>query len=49
MKIAIENAPANDYDLIQRQIDATDKSIDALVHELHGLTKEVFEIVEGID
>lgn len=32
---------------IQRQIDATDKEIDALVYELYGLTKAEIRIVEG--
>jgi type II restriction/modification system DNA methylase subunit YeeA len=31
---------------IQRQIDATDKQIDALVYELYGLTDEEIKIVE---
>ena len=33
--------------VVQRQIDATDKQIDALVYELYGLTKEEIKIVEG--
>jgi hypothetical protein len=33
--------------VIQRQIDATDKQIDALVYELYGLTEEEITIVEG--
>ena len=33
--------------VIQRQIEATDKQIDALVYELYGLTKEEIAIVEG--
>ncbi|MCX6145157.1 MAG: type I restriction endonuclease [Ignavibacteriales bacterium] len=33
--------------VIQRQIEATDKQIDALVYELHDLTKEEIAIVEG--
>jgi len=33
--------------VIQREIDATDKQIDALVYELYGLTAEEIEIVEG--
>jgi|WetSurMetagenome_2_1015567.scaffolds.fasta_scaffold133027_2 hypothetical protein len=32
---------------LQRQIDATDKQIDALVYELYGLTEEEIRIVEG--
>jgi hypothetical protein len=32
---------------IERQIAATDKQIDALVCELHGLTEEEIKIVEG--
>jgi len=33
--------------LLQRQIDATDRQIDALVYELYGLTDEEIAIVEG--
>lgn len=33
-------------ELIQRQIDATDKQIDALVYELYGLTDEEIQIIE---
>jgi hypothetical protein len=32
--------------VIQRQIDATDKQIDALVYELYGLTEEEIKVVE---
>jgi hypothetical protein len=32
---------------LQRQIDATDGQIDALVYELYGLTEEEIKIVEG--
>jgi len=35
--------------LYQRQIEATDEEIDALVHELYGLTEEEIGIVEGRD
>jgi hypothetical protein len=38
---------AHDRDLIQRQIDAADRTIDALVYELYGLTEEEIKIVEG--
>ena len=34
-------------DLIQRQIDATDRQIDKLVYELYGLSAEEIRIVEG--
>jgi hypothetical protein len=34
-----------DKDIIQRQIDATDREIDALVYELYDLTKEEIAIV----
>ena len=34
-------------DLIQRQIDATDREIDRLVYELYGLTEAEISIVEG--
>ena len=33
--------------MLQRQIDTTDKQIDALVYELYGLTDEEIKIVEG--
>ena len=32
---------------VQRQIDLTDKQIDALVYELYGLTDDEIAIVEG--
>jgi hypothetical protein len=32
--------------LIERQIEATDRQIDALVYELYGLTEEEIGIVE---
>jgi hypothetical protein len=38
---------AHDKTLVQRQIDATDRQIDALVYELYGLTEEEIRIVEG--
>jgi len=34
-------------DPYQRQIEATDRQIDALVYELYGLTEEEIEIVAG--
>lgn len=33
--------------LLQRQVEATDASIDKLVYELYGLTAEEIAIVEG--
>ncbi len=38
---------AHDKTVIQRQIDATDRQIDALVYELYDLTDEEIQIVEG--
>jgi hypothetical protein len=38
---------AHDCELLQRQIDATDAQIDALVYELYGLTEEEIKVVEG--
>lgn len=35
-----------DRELYQRQIDATDQQIDALVYELYGLTSEEIQVVE---
>jgi len=37
----------HEKNLIERQIEATDKQIDALVYELYGLTEEEIRIVEG--
>jgi hypothetical protein len=45
-KLAAAATPA-DKRLYQRQIDATDRQIDALVYALYGLTQEEIEIVEG--
>ena len=36
-----------DKELYQRQIEATDRQIDALVYELYGLTEEEIGVVEG--
>ena len=33
--------------VIQKQIEITDKKIDALVYELYGLTEEEIKVVEG--
>jgi hypothetical protein len=38
---------AHDREMLQRQIDATDRQIDALVYQLYGLTAEEIWIVEG--
>ena len=38
-----------DKKLYQRQIEATDAGIDALVHELYGLTVVVIAFVVGRD
>jgi hypothetical protein len=45
-KLAAASIPA-DKKLYQRQIEATDRGIDALVYELYGLTEEEIGIVEG--
>ncbi|MBM4162673.1 MAG: restriction endonuclease subunit M, partial [Ignavibacteria bacterium] len=37
----------HEKEVLQRQIDATDKQIDNLVYELYGLTEEEIRIVEG--
>jgi type I restriction-modification system DNA methylase subunit len=34
-------------EILQRQIDATDKKIDRLVYDLYGLTEDEIKIVEG--
>jgi hypothetical protein len=36
-----------DRELYARQIEATDREIDALVYELYGLTAEEIAVVEG--
>jgi hypothetical protein len=36
-----------EQDLYQRQIEATDWQIDALVYDLYGLTDEEIAVVEG--
>ena len=36
-----------DQTAIQRQIDNTDRQIDQVVYELHGLTVDEIKIVEG--
>ena len=36
-----------DRTIFQRQIDATDREIDALVYQLYGLTEEEIQVVEG--
>jgi hypothetical protein len=33
--------------MLQRQIEAADRQIDALVYELYGLTEAEIKIVEG--
>jgi hypothetical protein len=47
-KLAAATIPA-DKKLYQRQIEATNAEIDALVYELYGLTEEEIGIVEGRD
>ena len=36
-----------DKEIIQRQIDYTDREIDRLVYKLYGLTEEEIRVVEG--
>ena len=38
---------AHDRDMLQRQIDATDRQIDVLVYQLYGLTQDEIKVVEG--
>jgi type I restriction-modification system DNA methylase subunit len=38
-----------EHNVIQRQIDATDREIDRLVYDLYGLSEEEIAIVEGSD
>jgi hypothetical protein len=37
----------HEKEVVQRQIEATDKQIDQLVYELYGLTEQEIKIVEG--
>jgi hypothetical protein len=46
-KQLIEAKSAAQKEIIQRQIDSTDREIDQIVYELYGLTKEEIKIVEG--
>jgi hypothetical protein len=46
-KLAAATIPA-DKKLYQRQIEATDRQIDALVYELYGLTEDEIAVVEGV-
>lgn len=45
-KLAAATIPA-DKALYQRQIEATDRQIDALVYDLYGLTEEEIAIVKA--
>ena len=36
-----------EQEIIRREIESTDRSIDRLVYELYGLTEEEIKIVEG--
>jgi hypothetical protein len=42
-----EARTGHEQTLLQRQIEATDGQINALVYELYGLTEEEIGIVEG--
>ncbi len=42
-----EAATPHEKTALERQIEATDGQIDALVYELYGLTEEEIRIVEG--
>lgn len=45
---ALSAAPGpQERGLLERQIAATDRQIDALVYQLYGLTEEEIRIVEG--
>jgi type I restriction-modification system DNA methylase subunit len=46
-KLLSETRTGHEQKLLQRQIEATDRQIDALVYELYGLTEEEIEIVES--
>jgi hypothetical protein len=44
-RLAVEQVP-HVKTALQRQIEATDRQIDALVYELYGLTNEEIAVVE---
>jgi hypothetical protein len=44
--LAAAHSPA-EKERLERQIEVTDRAIDALVYELYGLTEEEIKIVEG--
>jgi len=44
-RLAVEQLPPK-REQIQREIDATDRQIDALVYQLYGLTDDEIRIVE---
>ena len=46
MKRLAEAKISQDINFLQRQIEATDEQIDALVYELYGLTEDEIKIVE---
>ena len=37
----------SEREVLQRQVEATDRQIDALVYELYGLTADEVAVVEG--
>ena len=45
-RLAAEGVP-HEKAALQRRIELTDRQIDALVYELHGLTAEEIVMVEG--
>jgi hypothetical protein len=45
-QLAVAQTPA-EKSVLQRQIEATDAQIDALVYALYGLTEAEIKIVEG--
>ena len=40
-------ATPQEHEQLRREIDATDRQIDALVYQLYGLTDDEIKIVEG--
>lgn len=48
-QVSVDRLRPTDATCSQRQIEATDEEIDALVYELYGLTEKEIAIVEGQD
>ena len=46
-QFAVRLCLRDEREMIQREVESTDRAIDSLVCELYGLTEEEIKIVEG--